>query len=98
MLHRVPNATLTLREFDTKVKVLQHHSYDDEIVLGQILSVLEERGSLTPDEFANVIGIPLFVSKQSLIMAETRSSLCRDESVEGLRFYPNIFLEDIASS
>lgn len=46
MLKRIPNATLHLREFDTKVKVLQHHSYDDEIVIGQILSVVSFKNVL----------------------------------------------------
>lgn len=40
MLKKVPNATLTLREFESKVKVLQHASYDDDIVVGQILSLV----------------------------------------------------------
>ncbi|CAF1385155.1 unnamed protein product, partial [Adineta steineri] len=26
-----------------------------------------------------------------LIAAETNSLLCRDDSIEGLRFYPNLF-------
>lgn len=29
-----------------------------------------------------------------MIMAETRGSVCRDESVEGLRFYPNLFVSE----
>lgn len=40
MLKKVPNATLTLREFESKVKVLQHASYDDDVVVGQILSLV----------------------------------------------------------
>lgn len=40
VLKRVPNATLSLREFDTKVKVLQHMSFDDDLVLSQILSLV----------------------------------------------------------
>jgi len=92
MLKKVPNATLSLREFDTKVKILQHISFDEDLQLAQVLSLVEERGSLTPDECAIATGVPMFVGKQTLIRAEELEKLCRDESVQGLRFYPNLFL------
>ncbi|ODM88145.1 Vacuolar protein-sorting-associated protein 36, partial [Orchesella cincta] len=94
MLKKAPNATLTLREFDTKVKILQHISFDDDLQIAQALSLVEERGSVTPDEYAIAVGVPIFIGKQSLIMAEGQEKLCRDESVEGLRFYPNLFLNE----
>ncbi|CAL8139638.1 unnamed protein product [Orchesella dallaii] len=92
MLNKAPNATLSLREFDTEVKVLQHISFDEDLQLTQVLSLVEERGSITPNECAITTGVPMFVVQQSLIRAEALEKLCRDESVEGLRFYPNLFL------
>lgn len=55
---------------------------------------LEQHISLTPEEYARIAGVPFLLAKQSLIMSEKRGKACRDESIEGLRFYPNYFLEE----
>jgi ESCRT-II complex subunit VPS36 len=35
------------------------------------------------------------LAKERLLAAEGRGLLCRDDSVEGLRFYPNLFLSKL---
>uniref|UniRef100_A0A4W5RDX1 Vacuolar protein-sorting-associated protein 36 n=1 Tax=Hucho hucho TaxID=62062 RepID=A0A4W5RDX1_9TELE len=48
-------------------------------------------GSLTAEEFAKLLGLSVLLSKERLLLAEKMGHLCRDDSVEGLRFYPNLF-------
>jgi ESCRT-II complex subunit VPS36 len=53
---------------------------------------VEQHISLSPEEYARIGGVPFLLAKQGLIMSESRGHLCRDESVEGLRFYTNYIL------
>jgi len=88
------NLPLKLREFhDSKVKVLQHESFDDDTCIAVTVSLVDQHLSLTPEEHARIAGIPLLLAKQSLILSEERGKLCRDASVEGLRFFPNYLLD-----
>ena len=38
-------------------------------------------------------GIAIVLAKERLLAAEDLGALCRDDTVEGLRFYPNLFLK-----
>jgi len=59
---------------------------------------VEEHFSLTPEELAKITGHPFLLAKQSMILSEGRGQLCRDESIEGLRFYPNYILDGFPDS
>jgi len=54
---------------------------------------LEDHGSLTAEELAQALGISVLLAKERLLTAEKHGKACRDESIEGLRFYPNQFLQ-----
>lgn len=54
---------------------------------------LEDHGSLTAEELAQSLGISVLLAKERLLTAEKHGKACRDESIEGLRFYPNQFLQ-----
>ncbi|XP_055215900.1 vacuolar protein-sorting-associated protein 36 isoform X4 [Gorilla gorilla gorilla] len=53
---------------------------------------VSEKGSLTSEEFAKLVGMSVLLAKERLLLAEKMGHLCRDDSVEGLRFYPNLFM------
>lgn len=89
------------------------------------VSQVSEKGSLTAEEFAKLLGLSVLLAKERyclmymlhmllhfvltasssclfiltlnvflsyrLLLAEKVGHLCRDDSVEGLRFYPNLF-------
>jgi len=82
---------IRLREFDSKVKVLQHESLSDDVCVATAVSLIDKHYSLTPEEYATAAGIPLLLAKHSLLLTESRGQACRDESVEGLRFFANLF-------
>lgn len=54
---------------------------------------LADHGSLTAEELAQSLGISVLLAKERLQTAEKHGKACRDESIEGLRFYPNQFLQ-----
>lgn len=53
---------------------------------------VESSGSLTGDELARLIGLSVVLARERLLAAEKIGKLCRDDTTEGLRFYPNLFL------
>ncbi|KAH9382641.1 hypothetical protein HPB48_023194 [Haemaphysalis longicornis] len=56
---------------------------------------IDEHGSLSAEQLSPLVHIPVILAKERLICAEQRGLACRDDTVEGLRFYPNLFLEKI---
>jgi ESCRT-II complex subunit VPS36 len=87
------NLPIRLRKFDSGVKVLQLQSHSDANVVKNTALQLEDHGSLTAEELAQALGISVLLAKERLLTAEKHGKACRDESIEGLRFYPNQFLQ-----
>ncbi|KAM8834630.1 vacuolar protein-sorting-associated protein 36 [Synchiropus picturatus] len=81
---------LRLRVFDSGVMVVQLQSHSEEEMIASALDNVQEKG-LTAEEFAKLLGLSVLLSKERLLLAEKMGHLCRDDSVEGLRFYPNRF-------
>lgn len=97
---------LQLRTFaGTGTMVLQLESHDDAIVAREIVELLERAPaadgeenaepplrSISFDELACAQNISAMLAQTRLLAAEQLSLVCRDESIEGLRFYVNAFL------
>uniref|UniRef100_A0AAQ4RUJ1 Vacuolar protein-sorting-associated protein 36 n=1 Tax=Gasterosteus aculeatus aculeatus TaxID=481459 RepID=A0AAQ4RUJ1_GASAC len=86
---------LRLRVFDSGVMVVQLQSHSEEEMISSAFNALNSFrdvfGSLTAEEFAKLLGLSVLLSKERLLLAEKMGHLCTDDSVEGLRFYPNLF-------
>ncbi|XP_017345162.1 vacuolar protein-sorting-associated protein 36 [Ictalurus punctatus] len=82
---------LRLRVFDSGVMVVQLQSHSEEEMITSAIDNVSEKGSLTAEEFAKLLGLSVLLAKERLLLAEKMGHLCRDDSVEGLRFYPNLF-------
>lgn len=54
---------------------------------------VEEAKSLSVEELATALGISLLLAQERMLTAERFGKICRDDSIEGLRFYPNLFLK-----
>ncbi|OWK00777.1 VPS36 [Cervus elaphus hippelaphus] len=88
----LPSATFRLRVFDSGVMVIELQSHKEEEMVASALETVSEKGSLTSEEFAKLVGMSVLLAKERLLLAEKMGHLCRDDSVEGLRFYPNLFM------
>ena len=87
------DSSLKLHTFDTTgVKVLQLSSVLSRDLIEKTEAAVIDAGSLTSEEMAKLAGIAIVLAKERLLAAEQNGKLCRDDSVEGLRFYPNLFL------
>lgn len=87
------NMPLRLRAFESGVLVIQALSHSDEEVIRTTKQILDEKHSVTAEELAHLVSISVMLAKERLLVTEQAGKACRDDSVEGLRFYPNLFLE-----
>ncbi|XP_063922885.1 vacuolar protein-sorting-associated protein 36 [Zophobas morio] len=85
---------LKLFEFSSGVRVLQLSTLDSESVAEATAILLDDKGSLSSEELAQALGISFTIAKERLLTAEKCGKSCRDDSIEGLRFYPNRFLAE----
>lgn len=86
------NGPIKLRRFPSGAMVLQLESHDDELIAIDVLEKVIAAESLAVEELAKQLGISLLLAKERLLVAERLGKVCRDESVEGLRFYANLLL------
>lgn len=99
------NACYTLDKQDLGVKliifpsglmVVQSKDYDSEEMDQRVWSIVSSiydamKTGLTAQGLAVEIGVSPSIAKQRLLSAEERGFVCRDESIQGLLFYPNLF-------
>lgn len=50
---------------------------------------------MSAEELARILNISLLLAQERLLTAERTGKVCRDESIEGLKFFPNRFLENV---
>lgn len=82
-----------LRSFQSGVKVLEPKSVTDEFIAEKITNLLKSRtGGISALEFAFQSKISVIVAQEQLLLVERMGLLCRDDSVESLKFYPNLFV------
>ena len=80
---------MQLRRFDSGVLVIQAAALNDVGITRRLVDLCSQ-GKLAT-EIATALGVSLLLCKEQLAMAEKRGALCRDESVAGVRWFPNIF-------
>ncbi|XP_037077677.1 vacuolar protein-sorting-associated protein 36-like [Pollicipes pollicipes] len=85
---------LRLHELPSGVRLLQLAELDQDAVAEATRRRLAEEGSLTAQRLATLEGVSVLLAKQRLLFLETKAGACRDESIQGLVFYPNRFLEE----
>ncbi|KAK7110626.1 vacuolar protein-sorting-associated protein 36-like [Littorina saxatilis] len=83
---------IRLRTFDSGVMVVQSQSQNEEEIVNTTTVLVSERNSLTAEELSQLLGVSVLLARERLLMTEKHGGVCRDEHIEGLRFYLNLFL------
>uniref|UniRef100_A0A915DFQ6 Vacuolar protein-sorting-associated protein 36 n=1 Tax=Ditylenchus dipsaci TaxID=166011 RepID=A0A915DFQ6_9BILA len=86
------DSPLGLFTFESGVTVIQLRDTNPELITDEISQVVESLGSADAAQLAKVSGVSLVLATERLRAAEAQSKICRDDSIEGLVFYPNKFL------
>ncbi|XP_015783316.1 vacuolar protein-sorting-associated protein 36 [Tetranychus urticae] len=88
----------SLFKYDSGLMVIQADNFNQENLNKETLKVIEETCSdtvspgLTAHQLALRLGISLSLARQRLLNCENQGFACRDESIQGLAFFPNKFL------
>lgn len=82
---------MRLRTFPSGVMVVQSDNHNPEEVRKRILALLGTRDYVDGAFLATTWKVSLPVAQEHLLAAEQAGALCRDDSVQGLRFYINRF-------
>jgi len=89
---RLLNGPMKLRQYPSGAMILQLENHNDEQVSVDVEQQVKEAGSMSIEESARLQKISVLLAHERFLIAERSGKVCRDESVEGLRFYPNLFL------
>ncbi|XP_019850834.1 PREDICTED: vacuolar protein-sorting-associated protein 36-like [Amphimedon queenslandica] len=84
---------MRLRVFDSGVLVVQSLVHNEANVIEETSKLITEHSSLTAQELSNLVGVAIMLATERLLLTEEAGKACRDDSVEGLRFYPNKFID-----
>ncbi|GMS89118.1 hypothetical protein PENTCL1PPCAC_11293, partial [Pristionchus entomophagus] len=82
-----------MARFPSGVIVVQLREASVESSIGDTVSTVEGSGSLTAAQLSSVKGITVVLAKERLLAAESAGKLCRDDTLEGLSFFTNKFIE-----
>uniref|UniRef100_A0A914IAU1 Vacuolar protein-sorting-associated protein 36 n=1 Tax=Globodera rostochiensis TaxID=31243 RepID=A0A914IAU1_GLORO len=86
------DSPISLFTFENGVSVLQLRSLSAIHVSDEVLQMVEAAGSMDASQLAKSSGVPLVLAAERLRYAEEQAKLCRDDTIEGLFFYPNKFM------
>ena len=86
---------LSLRIFDSGVKVLQLNTYNENIMLQNIVRLLNNKEynniGVQASDIAINMNISLILAKEYLLLGEGKGLICRDECIQGKFFFLNLF-------
>ncbi|QQP49197.1 Vacuolar protein-sorting-associated protein 36 [Caligus rogercresseyi] len=82
---------LRLKKFDSGLSVLVFNDKPEESDK-ETLELVQKESCLSAEDLSRIISLSVVLSREKLLSAERTGLLCRDDSVEGLKFYPNKFL------
>lgn len=91
---------LKLSQYNSGLLVIQNQTCDSDSILIKTVELVQQADTASGDTFggltalglASRLSISVQLARQRLLDAEAQGKLCRDESVEGLKFYPNKFI------
>ena len=77
--------------FTSGSKIVCSPTYSEDIVCAEIESLIAAKGCLSPAEYSKLKNISTLISREYFFLAEMRGILCRDDTVQGIFYYLNIF-------
>ena len=94
---------LSKRTFASGVAVIQDDAFDDETmskrladlasesIKSQRMNSIESLGGITAMDASRSLKISALLANEHLLSAEQMGWICRDVTIEGIRFFPNLF-------
>eukprot|EP00466_Bigelowiella_natans_P021382 jgi/Bigna1/133377/aug1.21_g8085 len=84
---------LACRKFDSNVLVIQAKDHSDEKMMEKVVAHIKSSGAVSAIDLSRDLRLSLVLAKHHLSEAERSRLLCRDQSLDGIRFHINMFEE-----
>lgn len=89
---------LILKEYGSGLRVLQSSKFDEEVMGTRVMECFQSMDNendfgegLSAHKFGEIFSLSSTVAKDILLNFESKGLVCRDDSMHGLKFYPNLF-------
>ncbi|KAJ1777989.1 Vacuolar protein-sorting-associated protein 36 [Coemansia sp. RSA 564] len=90
--------SLRLRKYPSGLLAIEDpSSASDALIISRINSYIQNFGPVTANELSALEDCPLTLAEERLWICERAGRICRDESVEGVRFYLNRLVQSSAT-
>ncbi|ORY04710.1 Vps36-domain-containing protein [Basidiobolus meristosporus CBS 931.73] len=86
------NLPMRLRKFSSGLLVVQSLSQSDDAIAQHLFELIKANGALSAIDIAEVESVPVVLITEQLLMTEARGLICRDETIEGIKFYENLLI------
>ncbi|RIA97448.1 EAP30/Vps36 family-domain-containing protein [Glomus cerebriforme] len=86
------NLPFRLRKYESGLLVVHLLAHSDDQIAQRILECIQSKGSLSAIELASIEQKSVVLVNEQLQMVEDKGLICRDESVEGIRYYDNLII------
>eukprot|EP00127_Corallochytrium_limacisporum_P005170 Clim_evm10s200 gene=Clim_evmTU10s200 len=81
-----------LKQYASGVMIVTDTNLMEEKALQEISDLVVQKTCMTAGDLASINRASVTIATQQLLNAEQQGLLCRDDTFEGLYFYPNLFL------
>lgn len=89
---------MSRRSFKSGVVVIQDDAFDDGVMAKKLANLASSSmkqqtdvGGITVIDVSKTLKIPALLANEQLQSAEQMGWLCRDSTIEGIRYFPNLF-------
>jgi ESCRT-II complex subunit VPS36 len=84
---------LKLRKFDSGVLVIQEEVFDDFLMFERLVELAKQEPTegISPTSVSHQLQVSLLVAKEQLLLAEKSGYLCRDDTLNGIFYFENLF-------
>lgn len=89
---------MSRRSFKSGVLVIQDDSFDDGVMAKKLANLasssmkqISDVGGITVIDVSKTLKIPVLLANEQLQSSEEMGLLCRDSTIEGIRYFPNLF-------
>lgn len=85
------------KQFTSGVKVIQLHSLNSEDICKNIVNIIKnnsiyDKNGIQAQTISEILKISITIVKEVLLIAESKEYICRDDSINGLSYFINLFL------
>ena len=80
-----------LKKFDSGVLCVVGSSHSESGIVKRVGELVGEHECLSAQELSSYLSVSVLLAREHMLLAERLGALCRDDSIDGLKFYTNKF-------